>query len=84
MSKRQRVEWIDTWLIRRPPEDSRPIFNATLRAAGGWLFFFRRGGSTVMAQIAALGLRLEKSVAAKPAAKLKGFRRRYTNVLSSK
>ena len=26
----------------------RPIFNATLRAAAGWLFFLRRGGSTRM------------------------------------
>jgi hypothetical protein len=33
---------------------SRPIFNATLRAAASWLFFLRRGGSTVMIQIAAL------------------------------
>jgi len=24
----------------------RPIFNTTLRAAAGWLFFLRRGGST--------------------------------------
>ena len=33
---------------------SRPIFNATLRAAASWLFFLRRGGSTFMIQIAAL------------------------------
>ena len=33
---------------------SRPIFNATLWAAASWLFFFRRDGSTVMIQIAAL------------------------------
>jgi hypothetical protein len=26
----------------------RPIFNATLRAAASWLFFFRRGGSARM------------------------------------
>jgi hypothetical protein len=39
---------------------SRPIFNATLRAAASWLFFLRRGGSTVMIQIAALRSRLEK------------------------
>jgi len=39
---------------------SRPIFNATLRAAASWLFFLRRGGSTVMNQIAALRSRLEK------------------------
>src|SRR5208283_4465392 len=32
---------------------SRPIFNATLRAAAGWLFF-RVARSTVMIQIAAL------------------------------
>jgi hypothetical protein len=57
---------------------SRPIFNATLRAAASWLFFLRRGGSTVMIQIAALRSRLEKSAAAEPAAKLNGFRRRYT------
>jgi hypothetical protein len=39
---------------------SRPIFKATLRAAASWLFFLRRGGSTVMIQIAALRSRLEK------------------------
>jgi hypothetical protein len=38
---------------------SRPIFNATLRAAAGWLFF-RVARSTVMTQIAALRSRLEK------------------------
>src|SRR5271166_567589 len=38
---------------------SRPIFNATLRAAAGWLFF-RVARSTVMIQIAALRSRLEK------------------------
>jgi hypothetical protein len=38
---------------------SRPIFNATLRAAASWLFF-RVARSTVMIQIAALGSRLEK------------------------
>src|SRR5580704_1594500 len=27
---------------------SRPIFNATLRAAASWPFFLRRGGSTRM------------------------------------
>jgi len=38
---------------------SRPIFNATLRAAASWLFF-RVARSTVMIQIAALRSRLEK------------------------
>ena len=38
---------------------SRPIFNATLRAAAGWLVF-RVARSTVMIQIAALRSRLEK------------------------
>ena len=37
----------------------RPIFNATLRTAASWLFF-RVARSTVMIQIAALRLRLEK------------------------
>jgi hypothetical protein len=40
--------------VRRPPDSSRLIFKETLRAAAGWLFFLRRGGSTVMIQIAAL------------------------------
>jgi hypothetical protein len=34
--------------IRRYVSPSRPIFNATLRAAASWLFFLRRGGSTRM------------------------------------
>jgi len=38
---------------------SRPIFNATLRTAAGWLFF-RVARSTAMVQIAALRSRLEK------------------------
>jgi len=38
---------------------SRPIFNSTLWAAAGWLFF-RVARSTAMIQIAALRLRLEK------------------------
>src|ERR1700758_387025 len=38
---------------------SRPIFNATLRAAASWLFFCV-ARSTVMIQIAALRSRLEK------------------------
>ena len=38
----------------------RPIFNATLRAAAGWLFF-RVARSTAMIQIAALRSRLKNS-----------------------
>ena len=39
---------------------SRPIFNATLRAAASWLFF-RVARSTVMIQIAALRCALKNS-----------------------
>jgi hypothetical protein len=41
------------------PTPSRPIFNATLRAAASWLFF-RVARSTRMTQIWALRSRLEK------------------------
>jgi hypothetical protein len=59
--------------MRRPPESTRSNFNAT-SGRGNWLFLFRRGGSTIMIQRAALRSRLEKSAEAESAAKLKGSR----------
>src|ERR1700732_1809724 len=58
----------------------RPIFNATLRAAAGWLFF-RVARSTRMSQIWALRSRLEKT-ANRPAATSPLYARRCTSVLS--
>jgi hypothetical protein len=51
---------LDRYVTDPAAAGKRPIFIATLRAAASWLFFFRRGGSTVMIQIAALRLRLAK------------------------
>ena len=60
----------------------RPIFNAALWAAAGWLFF-HVARSTAMIQIAALRSRLEKQPT-RPAAEPKGFRRRCTSAPKTK
>jgi hypothetical protein len=52
-------EAVRAGLALKEQRSSRPIFNATLRAAASWLFF-RVARSTVMIQIAALRSRLEK------------------------
>src|SRR5580693_10646478 len=58
-ARREEGAYLDRY-VTDEQRSSRPIFNATLRAAASWLFFLRRGGSTVMTQIAALRSRLEK------------------------
>src|SRR5580700_12214175 len=58
-ARREEGAYLDRY-VTDEQRSSRPIFNATLRAAAGWPFFLRRGGSTVMIQIAALRSRLEK------------------------
>ena len=58
-ARREEGAYLDRY-VTDEQRSSRPIFNATLWAAAGWLFFLRRGGSTAMIQIAALRSRLEK------------------------
>ena len=57
-ARREEGAYLDRY-VTDEQRSSRPIFNATLRAAASWLFF-RVARSTVMIQIAALRSRLEK------------------------
>src|SRR5271165_2453651 len=57
-ARREEGAYLDRY-VTDEQRSSRPIFNATLRAAASWLFF-RVARSTVMTQIAALRSRLEK------------------------
>src|ERR1700720_795893 len=57
-ARREEGAYLDRY-VTDEQRSSRPIFNATLRAAASWLFF-RVARSTVMMQIAALRSRLEK------------------------
>ena len=57
-ARREEGAYLDRY-VTDEQRSSRPIFNATLRAAASWLFF-RVARSTVMVQIAALRSRLEK------------------------
>src|SRR5271166_521156 len=57
-ARREEGAYLDRY-VTDEQRSSRPIFNATLRAVAGWLFF-RVARSTVMIQIAALRSRLEK------------------------
>src|SRR6266403_3247836 len=57
-ARREEAAYLDRY-VTDEQRSSRPIFNATLRAAASWLFF-RVAHSTVMIQIAALRSRLEK------------------------
>src|SRR5271165_5923996 len=57
-ARREEGAYLDRY-VTDEQRSSRPIFNATLRAAASWLFF-RVARSTVTIQIAALRSRLEK------------------------
>ena len=57
-ARRKEGAYLDRY-VTDEQRSSRPIFNATLRAAASWLFF-RVARSTGMIQIAALRSRLEK------------------------
>ena len=57
-ARREEGAYLDRY-VTDEQRSSRPIFNATLRAAASWLFF-RVARSTVMIQIAALRSHLEK------------------------
>src|SRR3984957_17685729 len=57
-ARREEGAYLDRY-VTDEQRSSRPIFNATLRAAASWLFFCV-ARSTVMIQIAALRSRLEK------------------------
>jgi hypothetical protein len=59
-ARREEGAYLDRY-VTDEQRSSRPIFNATLRAAASWLFF-RVARSTVMIQIAALRSRLEKQL----------------------
>src|ERR1700738_2904919 len=73
-ARREEGAYLDRY-VTDEQRSSRPIFNATLRAAASWLFFCV-ARSTVMIQIWALRSRLEKQpTELRP----KGFRRRYTS-----
>src|SRR5271154_809935 len=57
-ARREEGAYLDPY-VTDEQRSSRPIFNATLRAAASWLFF-RVARSTGMIQITALRSRLEK------------------------
>src|ERR1700675_3720389 len=57
-ARREEGAYLDRY-VTDEQRSSRPIFNATLRAAASWLFF-RVARSTRMTQIWALRSRLEK------------------------